>query len=179
MTVGLCCSMQLKDIGALPVCPAVVSASLAVPPWEDDQEISGVGPEGVAIPKFGVTPLVDSGTDLEDELPTPDDSPSTGVVGSEEVVLPGARPAPPDVIDFELEKALLQVSMLTMMVTPIVDPVVALAGDSVFIPGASSSCPADGRTVPCVAGFFTSRGGRTSGPGCLPDLCHVAGWFGG
>ena len=100
-------SLQLKDIGSLPVRPAVVSASLAVPPWEDGQEISGVGPEGVAIPELGVTPLVHSGTDLEDELPTPGDSPSTGVVGSEEVVLPGARPAPPDVIDFELEKALL------------------------------------------------------------------------
>ena len=126
-------SLQLKDIGSLPVRPAVVSASLAVPPWEDGQEISGVGPEGVAIPELGVTPLVDSGTDLEDKLPTPGDSPSTGVIGSEEVVLPGARPAPPDVIDFE--KALLQVSMLPMMVTPIVDPVVES-------PGTPSSCPA-------------------------------------
>ena len=96
--------------------------------WEDGQEISGVGPEGVAIPELGVTPLVDSGTDLEDELPTPGDSPSTGVVGSEEVVLPGARPAPPDVIDFELERALLQVSMLPMKVTPIVDPMVESLG---------------------------------------------------
>ena len=37
--------------------------------------ISGVSPEGVTIPELGVAPLVDSETDLEDELPTPDDSP--------------------------------------------------------------------------------------------------------
>ena len=28
-------SLQLKDIGPLPLRPAVVSASLAAPPWED------------------------------------------------------------------------------------------------------------------------------------------------
>ena len=105
-----------------------MSASLAAPPWEDGLAISGVGPEGVAIPELGVAPLVDSGTDLEDELSTPDDFPSTGAIRPEEVVLPGARPAPPDVIHFELEKALLQVSMLPMMVTPIVDPVVESSG---------------------------------------------------
>ena len=113
----------VRDIGPLPLRPAVVSASLAAPPWEDGLAISGVGPEGVAIPELGVAPLVDSGTDLQDELSTPDDSPSVSTIRPEVVVvLPGARPAPPDVIDFELEKALLQVSMLPMMVTQIVDP---------------------------------------------------------
>ena len=52
----------------------------------------------------------------------------------EGVCLPGVRPAPPDVIDFELEKALLNVSILPVMVTPIVDPLVGL-------PGALSSYP--------------------------------------
>ena len=59
-----------------------------------------------------------------DELSTPDDSPSMGAIWPEEVVLLGVGPVPPDVSDFELEKALLQVSILPMMVTPIVDPVV-------------------------------------------------------
>ena len=54
-------SLQLKDIGALPVRPAVVLASLAVPPWEGDPEISGVGPEGVALPELGVTPRLGNG----------------------------------------------------------------------------------------------------------------------
>ena len=63
-------SPQLSDIGMLPTRPTVVSASLAVP-------LSGVGPDVVAFPELGVAPLVDSGTDLEDELPTPDGSPST------------------------------------------------------------------------------------------------------
>ena len=128
-------SLQLKDIGALPLRPTVVSASLAAPPGEDGMAISGVGPEGIVLPELGVAPLVDSGTDLEDELSTPNDSPSTGAPRPEGVGLPRVRPAPPDVIDFELEKALLQVSILPVMVTPIVDPVVDL-------PGAPSLYPA-------------------------------------
>ena len=75
MTVGLHCSLQLEDIGPLPLRQTVVSASLAAPPREDCMTISGVSPEGVAIPELGVAPLVDSETDLEDELPTPEDSP--------------------------------------------------------------------------------------------------------
>ena len=35
--------------------------------------------DGLIIPELGVAPLVDSGTDLDDELPTPDGSPSTDV----------------------------------------------------------------------------------------------------
>ena len=76
--------------------------------WEDGLVISGVGPEGVAIPELGIAPLVDSGTDLQDELSTPDDSPSMSTIRPEEVVLPGARPAPPDVIDFVLETSPLR-----------------------------------------------------------------------
>ena len=39
------------------------------------------------------------------------------------VCLPGVRPAPPDLTDLELEKALLSVSVLPVMVTPLVAPV--------------------------------------------------------
>ena len=36
--------------------------------------IGGMSPEMLAIPELGVAPLVDPDTDLEDELPTPEDS---------------------------------------------------------------------------------------------------------
>ena len=45
-------SLQLKDIGPLPLRPTVVSASLAAPPWEDGLPISGVGPMGIALPEL-------------------------------------------------------------------------------------------------------------------------------
>ena len=119
-------SLQLEDIG--PLRTTVVSASLAAPPREDGMAISGVSPEGVAIPEIGVAPLADSETDLEDELPTPDDSPSMSASDPESVCLPGVCSAPPDILDLELEKALPDVSILPVMVTPIVDPVVGLPG---------------------------------------------------
>ena len=65
----------------------------------------------VAFPELGVAPLVDSGTDLEDELPTPDGSPSMDVVQPGEVALPEVCPAPRGSIDLELVKALLDVSV--------------------------------------------------------------------
>ena len=86
-------SLQLSDIGPLPARPTVVSASLAVPPWEDGLAISGVGPDVVAFPELGVAPLVDSGKDLEDELPM-DGYPSTDAVKPGEVTLPVVHPAP-------------------------------------------------------------------------------------
>ena len=95
-------SLQLEDIGPLTLRRPVVSASLAAPPREDC--ISGVSPEWVAIPELGVAPLVDSETDLEDELPTPNNSLFVSDSSPEGVRLPGGCPAPPDAIDLELEK---------------------------------------------------------------------------
>ena len=132
-------SLQLKDIGPLPLRPTVVSASLAAPPREDGMAVGGASPEGVAIPELGVAPLTDPETDLEDELPTPDDSPSGGASGPEGVCFPGVRPAPPDAFDLKLEKALLDVSILPVMVTPFVDPVVGVPEAPVFVSGASAS----------------------------------------
>ena len=83
-----------------------------------------MGPERVAILELGVAPLVDPDTDLEDELPTPEDSMLLSDASPEGVRLPGVRPPPPHIADLELEKALLSVSILPVMVTPIVDPVV-------------------------------------------------------
>ena len=48
-----------------------------------------MGSDVLVVPELGVAPLVDSGTDLEDELPTPDCAPSMG-----ELVLPEVCPAP-------------------------------------------------------------------------------------
>ena len=74
-------SLQLQDIGPLPLRRTVVSASLATPPQEDCMAIGGVSPEMVAIPELGVAPLVDPNIDLEDKLPTPElrfSTPSSG-----------------------------------------------------------------------------------------------------
>ena len=46
------------------------------------------GSDVVAVTELGVAPLVDAGTDLEDEVPSPDGSPSTDAVKPGEVVLP-------------------------------------------------------------------------------------------
>ena len=73
------------------------------------------------IPELGVAPLVDPDTDLEDELSTLEDSRSLSDSNLEGVRLPGARPTPLDLADLELEKALLSVSVLPVMVTPLVE----------------------------------------------------------
>ena len=82
-----------------------------------------MGSDGLDVPELGVAPLEDSGTDLEDELPKSDGSPSTDAVKLGEVVIPEVGPAPRDV-DLELARALLEVAVLPLMVTPIIDPVV-------------------------------------------------------
>ena len=116
-------SLQLGDIGPLSGLPTVVSASVAVPPWEDGLTISRVGSDGLVVPEPGVAPLEDSGTDLEDELLTPDGSPSTDAVKPGEVIVPEVGPVPRDV-DLELARALLEVAVLPLTVTLIIDPVV-------------------------------------------------------
>ena len=83
-----------------------------------------MSPERVAIPELGVAPLVDPDNDLEDDLPTPEDSMLLSDSSPEGVRLLGVCPVPLDIADLELEKALLSVSVLPVMVTPIVDPVV-------------------------------------------------------
>ena len=72
---------------------------------------------GLICPKLGVAPLVDPGTDLEDERPTPVGSPSSAV----DECMPLF---PTSGVDLEVAHALLEVGVLPAMVTPIVDPVV-------------------------------------------------------
>ena len=116
-------SLQLSDIGPLPGLPTVVSATVAVPLQEDGLMISGVGSDGLVVPELGVAPLEDSGTDLEGELHTPVGSPSTDAAKPGMVVIPEVGPASWG-IDLELARALLEVCVLPLMVTPIIHPVV-------------------------------------------------------
>ena len=64
-----------------------------------------------------MTPLVDPGTDLEDERPTP--------VGSPVAAIDEGMPLSPTLdADVEVTQVLLEVGVLPAMVTPIVDPAV-------------------------------------------------------
>ena len=63
---------------------------------------------------------------LVDELPTPDDSPSVSASGPEGVCPPGLVLCSRTPLTWEFEKALFDVSVLPVMVTPLVDPVVRL-----------------------------------------------------
>ena len=101
-----------------------MSASVAVPPWEDGLTIGGVGSDVLVVLELGVAPLVDSGTDLEDELPTKDGSPSTYAVKPGEVVILEVGPAPRAAFILSLYMPFLRLRVLPMMVTPIMDPVV-------------------------------------------------------
>ena len=114
-------SLRLDDIGSLPLRRTVVSASLAAPLQEDAMEIGRVSPEGV--PELGVTPLFDTDTELEDELPIPEVSPLFHDSSPQGVRLPEVGPVPRNIMDVELEKALLSMSILPVMVMPLKEPV--------------------------------------------------------
>ena len=115
----------------------MVSASVAVPPWVEEHSVGDMYADVVAFPELGVAPLIASGTDLEDKLPTPADSPVSVVIRSAVAAVPEVGPALKGGSDLELAKALLDVSMMPMMTTPIVDPVV----DSIVSPAAFKCLP--------------------------------------
>ena len=70
---------------------------------------------GLICPELGVTPLVDPGTDLEDERPTP--------VGSPVAAIDEGMPLSPTLgADVEVARALWEMGFLPEMVTPIEDP---------------------------------------------------------
>ena len=70
-------SLDLSGTGLLSSLHSAVSASVGVSPDDNGLSISGGDSDGLIVPELGVAPLEDSGTDLEDELPTPDGLPST------------------------------------------------------------------------------------------------------
>ena len=75
---------------------------------------------GLICPGLGVTPLVDPGTDLEHERPTP--------VGSPLAAVDECMPlSPTSGVEVEVARALLEVGVLPPMVTPIVDPAVGFS----------------------------------------------------
>ena len=115
-------SLRLKDIGPLPLRRPVASASLAAPPLEDSVVIGGASPERVAIPELGVASSDDRGTDLEDQLPTPEVSMLIGDSSPVGVRLPGVSVTSLDDSDSELEDELLNVSALPAIVEPLVEP---------------------------------------------------------
>ena len=130
-------SMDISGVdlsaGRLPA----VSAGVDVLPHEHEPLFSGGGDlVGLICPELGVAPLVDPGTDLEDELPTPVSSPSPDVDKSVPLSTSSG-------VDLELARALLEVGVLPAMVTPIVDPEVG-----------SSTTPA-GYPVPELSGMVS------------------------
>ena len=130
-------SLQLGDLGTFARMRPKASACVTVPPCEVGRPVSNVDLDMVVFPELGVTPLIDSGTDLEVELPTPNNSPGLAAVSAAEAAVPEVRLAPRGGFDLELVKALLDVSVIPMIITPIVDPVV----DSVVSPAAYPEPP--------------------------------------
>ena len=110
-------SMDISGVdlsaGRLPA----VSAGMDVLPHEREPSFSGGGGDliGFICPELGVAPLVDPGTDLEDKRSTPVGSPSPGVDKSVPLSATSG-------VELELARALLEVGVLPVMVTPIVDP---------------------------------------------------------
>ena len=118
-----CCPPLLPvsmDIGGMDLsairAPAV-SAGAGVFPLEREQLFGGGGGDllGLICPELGVAPLVDPGTDVEDELPTPAASPVPAVHGVE----PLSTQAD---VDVELCRVFQDVGTLPEMVTPVGDP---------------------------------------------------------
>ena len=87
-------SLQLGELGTLARLHPAALASVAVPPWEVGPSVSDVDSDMVVFRKLGVSPIIYSETDLEDELPTPDDSPGSVAVSAAEAAVPEVCPAP-------------------------------------------------------------------------------------
>ena len=88
-------SLRLKDIGLLPRARQLLRlAWLHLPGGPHGDR--WCEPGGVAVRELVVTPPDDSGTDLEDELPTPEDSMVIGGASPERVASPELGVAPPD-----------------------------------------------------------------------------------
>ena len=125
-------SLQLCDLGPVSVRPTLTSTSVAVHPWEDGPMIGDVVSDVVAFPELGVAPLVNSGR-------TSKTSYLRQMVLRLRMLFSRDRSLFRKCvlrlgIDLELVKALLDVSFLPMMVTPIMDPVVELVGSPTLYP---------------------------------------------
>ena len=110
--------------------------------------IGGASPEGVAILELGVAPPDDSGTDLQDELLTPEESMVIGGASPKGVVILELGVAPPDASGTDLEDELLSISPLPPIVSPLTEPVEALLVSPSLYP--EPPVPAQPDPVPSV-----------------------------
>ena len=145
-------SLQLCDLGPMAGRQPEGSATVTVPPLVEGQ-VSEM--DEIAFTELGVAPLLESGTDLEDELPMSDDSAVLLGGRSATAAVPEICPALQGRFDLELVKALLDVSVMPSMITPIDDP------------GASHPCRVGGRARVSVGGSSVSRCGVDSCSGVL------------
>ena len=107
--------------------------------------------------QLGVVPLVDPGTDLEDELPMPAASPVT--------VDHGAAPRPTQVdVDVDLDRVFQGVATLPELVTPLCDP----EGGGLVVTAAGYPVPA----IPSASVVMT-RPLVVPSPAGLADMDHV------
>ena len=149
-------SLQLGELGTFARLRPEVSASVAVPPREEGTSIGDVDSDMVVFPELGVTPLIDSGTVWRTSCRRRMIPPGSVAVSSAGAAVPEVCPAPRGSFDLELAKALLDVSVMPMMITPIVDPVV----DSIVSPAAYPEPPLPVVLVDIpvpVAGFLVCR----------------------
>ena len=108
-------SMDISGVDMSASRVPAVSAGVNVLPHEREPLFSGGDLLGLICPELGVAPLVGPGTDVEYERPTP--------VGSPSPVVDRAVPlSTSSGVDLELTRVFLEVGVLPVMVTPIVDP---------------------------------------------------------
>ena len=113
-----------------------------------------------------MAPLVDPGTDLEDERPTPVGSPLSAV----DECMPLS---PTSGVDMEVARALLEVGVLPAMVTPIVDPAVGFSMSPATYPVPPVPMMSFGNSIPLEvappAGLAVGSPARSETP-----LCRVS-----
>ena len=79
-------SLDVSGIDMLAVRSLIAPAKLDIIPPEHEHQFGGADLLSFICPELGVAPLFDPGTDLEDELPSPDISPM--VIGHGVALLP-------------------------------------------------------------------------------------------
>ena len=93
--------------------------SVSGPPCMEGHSIVNMDTDEITFQEIVGTPLYDSGTDVEDELPTPASSPAPVVTSDS-----GLQPVHEGNFNLDLAKALLDVSVLPLMISPIHDLIV-------------------------------------------------------
>ena len=108
-------SLDVSGIDMPAVRSSIQPAKTDVVPPAHEQPFEGADLLSLICPEFGVAPLFDPGTDLEDELPSPDASPV--VIGHGVALLPAQVEE-----DVDLAQVLAEFGSLPAIVTPIHDP---------------------------------------------------------